>query len=371
MNIAIDCRVLENKNWSGKENVLYEFVKSLFIIDQENKYYLYFHNNPQKELCGPDNFTPVYIKAKSPFWQLAVLFDLLVKKIDLLIETTSYLLPAINFFTKNIIVIHDLVSFLPELANNHKKEAVFKEKLFLKQAIKNSIKIVTVSNNTKEDVVKIFKVAPSNILVSYPGVANKFNIKDKNKCLEELSEYDLPNDYILFVGTLEPRKNINNLILAFAKVKCDKYFDDVKLVIVGKKGWYYENIFELIKSLNLSNDIIFVGYVPDDKLPYFYNLAKIFVYPSNYEGFGIPVLEAMNCGVPVISSNISSIPEILGDSGVLINPLNVDGISQAISFILTNDKIKEEIIVKQLAKAKSFSYGGFTKGIVGIFKDIL
>ena len=172
--------------------------------------------------------------------------------------------------------------------------------------------------------------------------------------LESIREkYNLPQKYILYLGTIEPRKNIERIVKAFKKYK-KEVSDDLKLVIVGKKGWKYDNIMKLIESME--TDIIITGYIDeDDKIP-IYKLAQIFVFPSLYEGFGMPILEAMAAGTPVITSNISSMPEVAGEAGILVDPFNEDEIFEAYRKILSDKELRREMIQKGLEQAKKFEW---------------
>jgi len=169
-----------------------------------------------------------------------------------------------------------------------------------------------------------------------------------------LHQYGIKDPFILYVGTLEPRKNIPTLIHAFAKVKKDGF--PQKLLLIGGKGWKYEEIFSAINELSLTDQILIPGYVPDEDLVYFYNVADLFVYPSLYEGFGLPPLEAMACGTPVITSNKSSLPEVVGDAALLVDPLDVRALAGAIERVLANEELRAQLSERGLKRAKFFSW---------------
>jgi glycosyltransferase involved in cell wall biosynthesis len=166
-------------------------------------------------------------------------------------------------------------------------------------------------------------------------------------------KYGLPESYILFVGTLEPRKNITRLLHAYAMSKARA---GLKLVIAGKTGWLYEEVFETVARLNLRERVIFTGFVDDDDLPSIYSMARVFVFPSLYEGFGLPVLEAMACGVPVITSDVSSMVEVAGEAAVLVDPFNVESLAVNIDEVALNDATHDGLCRASAAQAEKFTW---------------
>ncbi len=215
---------------------------------------------------------------------------------------------------------------------------------------------ISVSENTKLDMEKYLKIDGNDISVTYTAADPRFKfIRDKEAARNYiLNQYGLKDPFILYVGTLEPRKNIPTLIHAFAMVKKDGF--PQKLLLIGGKGWKYEKVFSAINELSLADQIVIPGYVPDEDLVYFYNVADLFVYPSVYEGFGFPPLEAMACGTPVITSNKSSLPEVAGDAALLVNPLDVRALAGAIERVLANEELRAELSERGLKRAKFFDW---------------
>jgi glycosyltransferase involved in cell wall biosynthesis len=257
-----------------------------------------------------------------------------------------------------------------------------------RQAQKAGI-IVAISESTKQDLVSFYKIDPNKIKVIYPGIDNKFRvISDKTKLIEIKDKYRLSDDFILYFGTIEPRKNILGLIKAFEEIKKEKFgkildvnwqgfegvvrgqkdkifdFSKLKLVIAGTKGWLCKEVFEQVKNSNLKDDIIFTGFVSEEDKVYLYNLAKVFVYPSFFEGFGLPPLEAMACGVPTVASNKSSLPEVVGNAAIMINPQNLNEISWAKKEILENQELSDYLIRTGLKRAKQFDWDNTAKEIL-------
>ena len=297
------------------------------------------------------------------FWEQVILpFSLWKEKIDVY-HAPGFALPFIHIKKmKNIVTIADMTFF------SHAMYHTFLKKMYFKQVIPYSLKkaekIITISENTKLDILKEFSISEKKIEPIYLGVDEIFSPREKEICISILKKYGVEQPYILFVGMLEPRKNIPGLINAFAALENKNQ----KLVIVGKKGWLYEKIFAQVKKLNIENEVRFTGYVPDEDLPFFYSSATCFVYPSFYEGFGIPILEAMACGCPVITSKNSSMQEIAGDAALLINPNSVESITKAMERIMQSPKIQHELKEKAQKQAKKFNWDIMALKTIEVYK---
>jgi glycosyltransferase involved in cell wall biosynthesis len=227
-----------------------------------------------------------------------------------------------------------------------------------KYSIKKAKHIFSISESTKKDIVEIYNINPEKITVTYPGMDRSVKT-EKDNSFHHLSVYHgITKPYILYIGTLQPRKNLLSLIEAFLNLKKQSRFNELKLVVVGKKGWLYENIFKKVKSLDLVKEVIFTGFVSDYEKNELLRYAKVFVLPSLYEGFGIPVLEAMEAGVPVVASRVSSIPEVGGKTISYINdPKSIEEIEKRVAEVLQlTDSKKAEIIIEQKNQAKKFSW---------------
>ena len=218
----------------------------------------------------------------------------------------------------------------------------------IKRCLKWTDLIITMAETTKEDIVHYLQVNPHKIWVI--PLASRYSVQENLK---------IPNTdeqpYILFVGTFEPRKNIKTLVLAFDYLK--KKFDlPHRLVLIGKKGWGYESILKCIENSAYKKDIYHLNYLADELVAQFYQQAEVFVYPSFYEGFGLPVLEAMNLGTPVITSNVSSLPEVVDSAAITINPQDFIELAEAIFKVLSNDDLRKQLILDGRARAQKFSW---------------
>jgi glycosyltransferase involved in cell wall biosynthesis len=215
--------------------------------------------------------------------------------------------------------------------------------------------VVTPSEWTKRDAIHYYGLPESKIKVIYEAPAPTFQpVTDVASLNYIRQKYHLPENFILHVGTIEPRKNLIRLLEAFQLVLAD--WPNLKLVLIGKKGWLYESFFQRLQTLGLQECVIFPGFVDEADLPAFYQLAEIFVFPSLYEGFGLPPLEAMACGAPVISSNSSSLPEVVGNAGLLIDPTDTTALSQALNRVLTDSELRVDLGRRGLVQAQKFSW---------------
>ncbi|ELS33057.1 MULTISPECIES: glycosyltransferase family 4 protein [Pseudanabaena] len=268
-----------------------------------------------------------------------------------------------------VMTIHDLTFIkYPNFASSITKN--YSERV--KHCISWTDLIITVSESSKRDIVKYLDVKPQKIYVT-PLASRYRNNYLKDEVIDILKEnigYDFTKPYILFVGTFEPRKNINNIIYAFNLLK-KKYKIDHQLVLIGKKGWKYESILKDIQSSSYTNEIFHLDYLADELVAIFYSRADVFVYPSHYEGFGLPILEAMTLGTPVITSDNSSIPEVTGNAAILINPNDFMQIAEAILKVISDRQLKENLISRGKAQANLFSWDNTAKETLKAYKSII
>jgi glycosyltransferase involved in cell wall biosynthesis len=285
-------------------------------------------------------------------------------------------MPHINFIGingghKSILTIHDL-SFLryPEFFSRRKN--FWHKMVNAKNLARKFDKIAVVSENTKNDTIELLGVNPEKIAVIYLGIENLYKILDNNdSSLKRVKEkYNLPEKFILFLGTVEPRKNIEGLIEAYNILREENInLSEFKLVIAGGKGWKSDNIYREWHKSKYREDIKFLGYIPKEEKVYLYNLASLFVYPSFYEGFGFPPLEAMASGLPVITGNTSSLPEITGNAGLMIDPYNTASLAQAMKLVLTDESLRQDLIKKGQERVREFNWEKTAEEYLRIFES--
>jgi glycosyltransferase involved in cell wall biosynthesis len=367
MRIGIDLSIAATQR-AGVANYAFNLVKALIGIDQVNQYYIYSHTPiADLEVGQKNNVQLIYPKHKINrhlWFQLVLPFSLAKNKIDLFFGP-NFMFPLFSR-VRSAIVIHDLSFMLyPETQS-------FFNKLYRKllpYCARRAARIITDCSAIKAEVVKCFRVVPEKIIPIYAGVGREFRTIEDTSCLTRIRQkYHLPEKFVLYVGTLEPRKNIIRLLEAFALVK--KVFLDLKLVLVGKKGWLYQEIFNKIRKLGLENEIIIAGHVLWEDLPAIYNLALVFTFPSLYEGFGLPVLEAMACGVPVVTSNCSSLPEVAGEAALLVDPKSATQIADAIKRFLSDAGLREQMIKKGRARVVAFTWEKCAQKVLGVLSEL-
>lgn len=367
MNIAVDAREAAGVP-AGKGRYVIEIIKNLAVIDRQNNYFLYTKQPINFKL--PANFKVVMIGGPPGLRQLWLAFDAQRKDCQLLFAPTGYL-PVIFSFIPCVVTIHDLALFVTKQAKPALK-TLLAERLLLGMAARKARQIIAPSQSTKNDLVKLLKTPADKITVTLLGYDKTCYLpttKVSADDLEALKSYDLPSEYLLFIGTLEPRKNIESLIRAYGQLP-KGIQDQHRLVIGGGKGWYFDSIFTTVKELNLTDRVQFLGRVPDEHLPALYRGAKLFVFPSFYEGFGLPPLEAMACGTPVITSNLSSLPEVVGEAGVLVDPNDPTELAQAIATLLTDETAYSRLKKLSIEQAERFSWSEAAKQTLAVFRQV-
>jgi glycosyltransferase involved in cell wall biosynthesis len=246
---------------------------------------------------------------------------------------------------------------------------LYQLKEWTKYSAQNAKKIFTISESSKSDIITAYHVLPEQVIVTYPGIKSELPIINYELRMKKLQEkFNISDNYVLFVGTLQPRKNIVRLIEAFAQIKDQK--KDLQLVIVGKKGWQYEEILAAPEKFGVTDKVKFLDFVSDEDLPSLYSNALCYVLPSLYEGFGLPVLEAMKYNCPVITSDVSSLPEAGGDAALYIDPTNVDDIAEKIKKLISDEKLREDLIAKGEKQIKKFSWEKTAKETLEVLTKI-
>lgn len=376
MRIGISALVDDPVQKSGVGQVVANVLAELQALDSINEYFVFtFNRDPIVYQIKKENFKNLQSKIyrdksiKRILWNQSVLqYHILKNKIDLLHIPVSEL--VLSKVCPTVVSIEDLAEY--NIKNKYSHLRMLYRKITLPITTRRVDHIITVSNSSKNDIVKFLKTPPDKISVIYHGVNERFRTLDKKEAFAYIQrKYNFTEKYLLYVGRLaQPSKNIVRIIQAFHQLKLKKNIKH-KLVLIGKKDLGYENIIKAVKELTIEKEVLFIGYVPNEELPFFYNCASVFIYPSLYEGFGLPIIEAMACGLPVVASNVSSIPEVVGDAGLLVNPYNSDEIEKGIYSILFNDHLRGELIQKGLQRSKLFSWGKTAKGYIKVYERVL
>lgn len=366
----------------GSSQVAFELIKNLQKVDHQNQYTIVLPNSPMDDLPKEREGWKYKILKPGRFWTRIVLpWALYFSKIkpDLIFSPTHYI-PRFSP-VKRVVTIFDL-SFL-HFPEKFTSKDLWQLKDGTKYSVENADHIITISNSSKKDIVAQYRVDKNKITVVYPGYdKEKFKVlasrshakggrsgqNSKFKIEQIKKRYEIDSPYIMYIGTIQPRKNIVRLIDAVSRI------ENLNLVIVGKtkgfgkEGWMFEEILERPKQLGIEEKVKFLGYVPSEDLPSLLSGAVAFVLPSLWEGFGLPVLEAMACGTPVLVSNVSSLPEVCGKAGLTFDPYSVDQIEQAIRTIVTDTKLRQRYSKEALKRAKKFSWGKMAKEVLKVFE---
>lgn len=269
---------------------------------------------------------------------------------------------------KRITIVHDM-AFLayPETVAKRTRRWLGR---YLKKYCQRADIIVTVSEFSRQEIHRYLEVPLEKIRVVYNGVElGHYRPRPEEEIRAVQERFGIAGSYILYLGTLEPRKNIETLIKAYQALR-QEVNSAPQLVLAGKKGWMYDSIFGLIKKYELTDDVVFTGYVDEDEVPALMSGAEMFVFPSLYEGFGIPPLEAMACGTPVVTSDCSSLPEVVGKAGIMVPPTNVQRLAQAMKNLLTDREKREDLVAEGLRQAARFTWERSAQALIEIYQEL-
>ena len=368
---------------TGIGNYVYEICRRLTRFEK-NFSYIYYYGFFSKKLHTQDlqvasqnNILPFIAKLKEKISKYPILKKtiknailnlpkLVGHKFDLYWEPNFIPFKEIpSKFT--VVTVHDFSIFL--YPDWHPKERVEYFKAHFRRYIDKANKIITDSEFIKQQTIEFLDCDPNKIESIYLGVDhNIFKKQSKNILNQFLKRKKLPSNFILFIGSIEPRKNLERLLLAY--IELPNYLkQEYKLLLAGFSGWNNEKILNLIEKEK--KNILYLGYVSTQELVYLYNLATIFVYPSLYEGFGLPPLEAMACGTPVVVSNVSSLPEVCGNAALYVDPYDINDINQKLQMLLNNIKLRNELSYKGLNHAQQFNWDKTTREHLAVFSRLL
>jgi glycosyltransferase involved in cell wall biosynthesis len=280
-------------------------------------------------------------------WEQAVQ-PALTGQLDLL-HALAYVTPVLTR-KPTVVTVHDL-SFLhnPERFRAANRNYL---QLFTRLSVKRAKRVIAVSEHTKKDVMQVYGLPADKIDVVYSGLDSHFRRPPTQEIEEFRLAHGLPERFILYLGTIEPRKNLSTLIRAYDKVRPE----GIKLVCAGGRGWMYQDVFQTVEELRLSRDVIFPGFLPEDDLPLWYSAAEVFVYPSAYEGFGLPVIEALACKVPTITTNASSLPEAAGDAALMVPPDDSEALADTLANLLADPALQSDLATRGPKQAGRFTW---------------
>jgi glycosyltransferase involved in cell wall biosynthesis len=354
MKIGIDIRTLMDNLFSGVSLYTYNLLNAIFANVKSNDYKLFYNSlfGLNKSMPNFSNANVIKIRSRWPnkIFNYLLQKNLKYPKVDSKIGVDLFFMPHINFIAlsqkcRKIITIHDL-SYLRYPIFFSRRKNIWHKLINVKKILKKFDIIIAVSKNTKKDIIELTGIDEKKIKIIYSGLSYKYqrvNIKSQLHAVK--LKYGLPDKFILFLGTIEPRKNVSGVIKAF-EIMCETNNDlkDYYLIIAGARGWKSAGDLINYRNSRYQERMKIIGYVAEEDKPAIYSLAELFVYPSFYEGFGFPPLEALACGCPTIAGNGSCFPEILNNSAILVNPFNIKEIAMSITSVLLCEKFRKNSI---------------------------
>lgn len=362
--VVIDLRWIRDKNFDGVPRYIIEVVTRLLTNKESQNQYILLYENESLKALVQENFPKKakYFKVDFPVLSTTEILTLprVLKNLNAdIFYSPNFLTFPFNGKTKVILTVHDLTQYVSRQTQtaNWKWGIFFKFKFQTAYIFKKTEKIITVSNSTKNDLEQLFPATKNKTTVIYPGISgNFFELQTGGKLIAVKQSYKLPEKYILALGRQDPRKNLAKLIEAFHKLP-GQLQSNYTLVIGGAKSpKFHPALLQLIEHLKLTDKIMFTGYIPEDDLPALYQNASLFVYPSSYEGFGLPVVESMASGTAVICSNESSLPEAAGSAAILTDTSDSEALAKSIEKILSDEELKKKLADLGKIQARKFSW---------------
>lgn len=360
---------------TGIARYTYNLIKHLSILDDANYYFIFTERRDfeHQSLNLRPNFklisNRVYLDNRlfRFCWEQVYLpSQVFLKRLNLF-HSPEPLMPTV-LSCQAVVTVYDLI--YQHFPDTFEPAHLLRLKSFLPRVVRRAAKVITGSNCSKAEIVEYFGVGEKKVEVIYPGVAATFKETSDRGLIDDVKKkYHIEGNFILNVGVLDKRKNLARLIKALAELKKTGKISH-KLVVCGAvREPLYQELTALTQELDLVSEVIFTDFVPDDDLALLYNAADLFIYPSLYEGFGLPVLEAMACGTPVITSNVSSLPEIAGGAAVLVKPDDDSAIARGIVEVLENDNLRQSLARKGLERAKEFTWQKAAQEHLAIYKE--
>jgi len=366
MRIGIDARITHYRH-AGISQYVIQLIEALARQDTDDEFVILQHFRSREPILERPNFvvrrliTPSHHRLE----QLTLPIEVSARGLDVL--HSPDFIPPFRANCRSVITIHDLVFMLyPHFLT--KESARYYGQI--DQAVRRADAIIAVSQATKTDVMRLLGVPEHKITVIYEAASPIYRPLDMPDIKDRVrARFGIPGDFILFVSTIEPRKNVPTLLRAFRQL-LDSYRAPVKLVLAGERGWLFEDVFTLVRELDLVNDCVFLGRVSSEELLWLYNAAQVLVAPSIYEGFGLTPLEAMACGTPVIVSNVSSLPEVVADAGLKVDPTDVEELTVAIWRILSDCELRASLREKGLKRAAVFSWDKAARETLAVYHGL-
>ena len=368
LRIAIDAHSV-GVGLGGNESYASNLIEALAEIDSQNQYTLYVTKRAAVERYSNRwaNFSVRRTAPHSPVIRIPLTLSVELRRRPVDVLHVQYTAPPLTP-CPIVSTIHDLAfEHLPE---TFKRRSWMQLRLTVRSTAKRAAQIITLSDHSKSDIVETYGISPDRISVTPAAAASSFKpVSDENELQRVRQTYGIESDYILSVGAIQPRKNLARLVAAYSRLRHAHPQGKLpKLVIVGKRAWLYGETLRTIEELELTNSVILTGYVPENDLPALYSGAVCFAYLSYFEGFGLPLVEAMKCGTPVIAGNRTSSPEVVGDAGILVDPFQIDEIAAAIKRVISDSDFRSDLKLKGLERARLFDWRETARQTLAVYQ---
>ncbi|MBU1083343.1 glycosyltransferase family 4 protein [Patescibacteria group bacterium] len=370
--IGIDTRLLGTAQAAGIGRYTEELVRHLLKYDNKNEYYLFTTTATTELPVYAPNLNQVKVNFPHYSFREQLLYPSILQRAKLdLIHYTNFNSPILFSGAPSVVTVHDLTLWFFAGRKHKGWLQRFAYKLDIQKTCQKAKHIIAVSLATKKDIIKYLGIEDQKISVIHLAPAKEYKPSVDPVKLESLKrKFNINKSYLIYVGQWREHKNIIRLMRAFSLFK-RRYGLDYQLVLVGKTDKTYTALPAIIKELNLANDVVMTGYVPDADLPCLYSSAELFVFPSLYEGFGLPPLEAMACGTPVVASNVSSLPEVLGDAARYFDPLDIEAMAKTMAEVAKSFSLKHQMKLKGLNWVKRYSFDTMAKATFDIYQQVL
>ncbi len=376
MHICLDLSPVVHRK-AGLGTYAQRLAEHLLAVDRENTYSAFHYGRTVKEPLRPplDALPRRVVPWGARPWRLGVAarhflglnMDSTFQDVDLF-HATEHLLPPLRG-VRTVFTFHDAIYAL--FPQYHLPLNRLFLGLMMPRFLRRADAIIAVSECSKRDAVRLYGIDPARIGVIYEGVDARFRpVTDPARLAQVRARYNLPERYVLYVGTIEPRKNLTTLLEAWSKIRISNFEFRNSLVIGGKTGWLYEGFFARLRELGLEDEVLLPGYIADEDLPAVYSAASVFVFPSLYEGFGLPPLEAMACGTPVVCSSASSLPEVCDEAALLVEPTDVPALIQAMSRVLSDAPLRATLRARGLAQAAQFTWERTARETLAVYREV-
>ena len=368
MRIAIDAHSV-GTGLGGNESYATNLIEALAEIDQTNRYTLYVTKREAVERFGNrwPNFSVRSTLPHTPLIRIPLTLSAELRRNPVDVLHVQFTAPPFSPCPV-VVSIHDLsFEHLPQTFKWRSRKQL---RITVRRTARQASQVIALSEYARNDIVNTYQVSPDKISVIPLSAGDHFRpVRDEEELQRVRQTYGIEGEYMLSVGAIQPRKNLGRLVAAYSHLRGAKPEGKLpKLVLAGKCAWLYDETLRAIKELELSDSIILTGYVPESDLPALYSGALCFVYPSYFEGFGLPPLEAMQCGVPVIVGDRTSLPEVVGDAAVLVDPFDVHALAAAIEKVVSDSNLRAKLSVQGLARAKLFAWRETARQTLAVYQ---